>query len=281
MFAISSQRSLPCAWLWYLATQPRSVTLAPRPCPHCPAAAEAIGAGQREAGTVHSQPGAGTQWAHLPLRLWCAGLGMELSSEFEGACLLLVRCCLAWLCRYHSHCGHIALCHPDLPTAADLLAARPRRRAGITLWEGLRHLSSLQQLRLEHQGGGGMPANALACRGLQGLTLIACAAEDWPATALHRYSELQGGCSGGGADSAGVACCQRWYESSHTAAAINWHLLKHGSRLTCLTTHPPTTLQPARAAACAACSRCTCQTSSCCIPSRAPSGASWHPHSPR
>lgn len=72
---------------------------------------------------------------------------------------------------------------------ADVLAARPRRRAGITLWEGLRRLASLRELRLEHQAGGGMPANALACAGLQGLTLLAAAADDWPAADLLRYSE--------------------------------------------------------------------------------------------
>ena len=72
--------------------------------------------------------------------------------------------------------------------AADVLAARPRRRAGIQLWQGLRHLASLQELRLEHQSGAGMPANALACTGLRGLTLLATAAVDWP-LAPHQLSE--------------------------------------------------------------------------------------------
>lgn len=88
---------------------------------------------------------------------------------------------------------------PDLPllpadcSPADLLAARPRRRAGITLWQGVRHLASLRQLRLENQGGGAMPINALACSSLQGLTLLCAAAEDWPSSLLHRYCELCGG----------------------------------------------------------------------------------------
>ena len=78
---------------------------------------------------------------------------------------------------------------PPLPPA-DLLAARPRRRAGITLWQGLRHLASLKELLVENQGGGGMPGNALACSSLRGLTLLCAAAEDWPESLLHRYSEL-------------------------------------------------------------------------------------------
>lgn len=36
-----------------------------------------------------------------------------------------------------------------------------------------------------------MPANALACRGLRGLTLVACEAGDWP-TAPHLLGELGG-----------------------------------------------------------------------------------------
>ena len=78
---------------------------------------------------------------------------------------------------------------PLPPPPADLLAARPRRRAGITLWQGLRHLASLKELVVENQGGGGMPGNALACSSLRGLTLLCAAAEDWPESLLHRYSE--------------------------------------------------------------------------------------------
>ena len=74
-----------------------------------------------------------------------------------------------------------------------MLAAQPRRRAGIQLWVGLRHLASLRELRLERQVGAGLPANALACRQLQGLTLLGCEARDWP-TAPYSYSESQGGC---------------------------------------------------------------------------------------
>jgi hypothetical protein len=77
-------------------------------------------------------------------------------------------------------------------SCSDLLAARPRRRAGITLWQGLRHLTSLRELRFENQGGGGMPTSALACSSLRSLTLMCAAAEDWPETMLQRYSELLG-----------------------------------------------------------------------------------------
>ncbi len=78
---------------------------------------------------------------------------------------------------------------PFLPPAwADVLAAQPRRRAGVQLWQGLQHLASLQLLRLERQAGAGMPANALACRRLRGLTLIACEAGEWPA-APYQLSE--------------------------------------------------------------------------------------------
>ena len=71
---------------------------------------------------------------------------------------------------------------------ADVLAAQPRRRAGIQLWEGLRHLASLRELFLENQSGAGMPGNALACTGLLGLTLLSCAVQDWPALP-RRYGE--------------------------------------------------------------------------------------------
>jgi hypothetical protein len=70
-----------------------------------------------------------------------------------------------------------------------VLAAQPRRRAGLQLWAGLRLLASLRELRLERQGGAGLPTNALACRELQGLTLLGCEANDWPASPYH-YSEL-------------------------------------------------------------------------------------------
>jgi len=83
---------------------------------------------------------------------------------------------LCALCRHHH---------------ADVLAAHPRRRAGIQLWQGLRHLTSLRGLRLERQAGAGMPANALACRGLRGLTLIECEARDWP-SAPYTLSEWGG-----------------------------------------------------------------------------------------
>lgn len=63
---------------------------------------------------------------------------------------------------------------------ADVLAAQPRRRAGIQLWQGLRHLPSLQELRLENQTGVGMPENALACSGLTRLSLISCQLNTWP-----------------------------------------------------------------------------------------------------
>ncbi|PSC69897.1 Kazal-type serine protease inhibitor domain-containing [Micractinium conductrix] len=76
----------------------------------------------------------------------------------------------------------------------DVLAAQPRRRAGIQLWVGLRHLASLRELRLERQVGAGLPANALACRQLQGLTLLGCEARDWP-TAPYSYTG-EGGCVG-------------------------------------------------------------------------------------
>lgn len=77
-------------------------------------------------------------------------------------------------------------------SCSDLLAARPRRRAGITLWQGLRHLASLKELVVENQGGGGMPGNALACSSLRGLTLLCAAAEDWPESLLHRYTGNDG-----------------------------------------------------------------------------------------
>ena len=80
------------------------------------------------------------------------------------------------------------ICPAAYAAAADVLAARPRRRAGIQLWQGLRHLASLRELRLEHQSGAGMPANALACTGLRGLTLLSSSAKDWP-LALHQLSE--------------------------------------------------------------------------------------------
>jgi hypothetical protein len=80
------------------------------------------------------------------------------------------------------------VCPAAYAAAADVLAARPRRRAGIQLWQGLRHLASLRELRLEHQNGAGMPANALACTGLRGLTLLSSSANDWP-LALQQLSE--------------------------------------------------------------------------------------------
>lgn len=61
-----------------------------------------------------------------------------------------------------------------------MLAARPRRKSGITLWEGLRHLAGLRQLAVEGQQGAGMPANALACSGLEALTLTRSGAGAWP-----------------------------------------------------------------------------------------------------
>lgn len=80
---------------------------------------------------------------------------------------------------------------------ADVIAARPRRRAGITLWEGLRHLGSLRELRIESQGGGDLPASVLACSGLTALSLIACDAENWPVAGLHRYGTAPAAaCSG-------------------------------------------------------------------------------------
>lgn len=60
----------------------------------------------------------------------------------------------------------------------------------MTLWQGLRHLPSLRELRLQgFNVGSGMPASALNCSGLQGLTLVACTADEWPQAALHLYSE--------------------------------------------------------------------------------------------
>ena len=68
-----------------------------------------------------------------------------------------------------SNC-HSASRQPDPLTLsssplADVLAARAGgRRAGITLWQGLRHLASLQEFRCENQGVGpvraDMPLNA-------------------------------------------------------------------------------------------------------------------------
>ncbi|KAL4858951.1 Volume-regulated anion channel subunit [Chlorella vulgaris] len=78
---------------------------------------------------------------------------------------------------------------------SDVLAAQPRRRAGIQLWQGLRHLPSLQELRLENQTGVGMPENALACSGLTRLSLVSCQLNTWPLS-LQSHAASSGGCLG-------------------------------------------------------------------------------------
>ncbi len=61
-----------------------------------------------------------------------------------------------------------------------MLAAKPRKKAGTTWWEGLRYLEGLSQLRIQEQDFASMPANALECTALRGLTLLRSAAGDWP-----------------------------------------------------------------------------------------------------
>ncbi|GAB4814327.1 hypothetical protein N2152v2_001373 [Parachlorella kessleri] len=62
----------------------------------------------------------------------------------------------------------------------DILAARPRKKAGTTWWEGLKYLDCLAQLHIKDQDCAGMPASALDCTGLRGLTLVRSAADHWP-----------------------------------------------------------------------------------------------------
>ncbi|KAL4428492.1 hypothetical protein ABPG75_002581 [Micractinium tetrahymenae] len=111
-------------------------------------------------------------------------------------------------------------------SCADVLAAQPRRRAGVQLWQGLRHLASLRELRLERQAGAGMPANALACRRLQGLTLVGCEAGEWPASPYQLTGE--GGCLG--------SLASLHLESLHLPAPVPAALWRHLSAgLTSLT----------------------------------------------
>lgn len=112
---------------------------------------------------------------------WVLLVGCVLGAEACGG-VHTAGCCRV-LCR--------RLTHALLPAPADLLAARPRRRAGITLWQGLRHLACLRELRIESQGGADLPACALACGGLTALSLVACSADDWPVAGLHRYGALR------------------------------------------------------------------------------------------
>ena len=112
--------------------------------------------------------------------------GRVFSPPLPWACKGTLFCAAT---RLHHLCLYSASAHPSSsncpadPTcaAADVLAARPHRRAGTTLWEGLRHLASLSELRLADLGSsGGMPAAALACPHLTGLTLISTAVAHWP-----------------------------------------------------------------------------------------------------
>ncbi|EFN55411.1 hypothetical protein CHLNCDRAFT_134537 [Chlorella variabilis] len=111
---------------------------------------------------------------------------------------------------------------------ADVLAAQPRRRAGIQLWEGLRHLASLRELFLENQSGAGMPGNALACTGLLGLTLLSCAVQDWPA--LPRRYAGESGCIGrlqslhlGSLRLARPVPPQLWALAAPALTSLTWH----------------------------------------------------------
>lgn len=56
---------------------------------------------------------------------------------------------------------------------SGILAAKPRRKSGFTLWHALRGLSSLQYLSIADVGQAAeMPWTAFACTGLRGLTLL-------------------------------------------------------------------------------------------------------------
>lgn len=78
----------------------------------------------------------------------------------------------------------------------DVMAAQPRKGGNTTLWEALRSLGGLRELVMEDQTNArvGLPLNALACTGLQGLTVLRSSMTDWPSAASITVDP---GCLGG------------------------------------------------------------------------------------
>lgn len=154
---------------------------------------------------------------------------------------------------------------PLLPACvADLIAARPRRRAGLPLWEGLRHLASLRELRIESQGGGDLPASVLACSGLTALSLITCDAANWPVAGLHRYGQSSASCC---LLWTGRLCCRRLARPCLVRARLNGRA------------HRSPALPPAQlwTAACGACGSYTSKISSWRVRFLGRCCASWRP----
>lgn len=68
-----------------------------------------------------------------------------------------------------------ALGHVSYLGLSNILAAKPRRKSGFTLWDALPGLRSLRHLCVSGAGqDAGFPASALACSGLRSLSLSEC-----------------------------------------------------------------------------------------------------------
>ena len=80
----------------------------------------------------------------------------------------------------------------------SVLAARPRRKSGFTLWDALSGFQSLTHVRVSGVGGdAGLPASALAIPGLRSLHITDCVhVGTWPS----KNALLCAGASGGGGD---------------------------------------------------------------------------------